>query len=112
MSDKMTLQERFAYNLEALIKSRGISMAEAARRLNVPQATLSNWLAGKRFPKPEAVDALAEAFGVAPWRLFLTEAECREAGDGVPSHTCREPSLAEALDVVNEALGYSPPKKK
>jgi transcriptional regulator with XRE-family HTH domain len=40
--------------LEAFLKQRKITHAEAAKRLNVPRATVWRWLKGKTDPSPMA----------------------------------------------------------
>lgn len=43
---------------------RGISQVEIARKTKFSQPQISDWLAGKKNPKPENLDKLAEAMGM------------------------------------------------
>jgi len=46
----MELMQRFEKNVKQMLKDRGMSQAELARKLNVGKSTISNWLCSHREP--------------------------------------------------------------
>ena len=77
------VMEPFATLIRAELESRGWAISELARRAEVPQASASQYVNGKRTPPFDAVVKLARALGVsldvlAGWRespAGLTEDE-------------------------------------
>jgi transcriptional regulator with XRE-family HTH domain len=62
MSDNM--KEIFAKNLRFLMEARGITQADICRELNVSSATASDWCSGKKYPRVDAMQRLADLLGV------------------------------------------------
>jgi transcriptional regulator with XRE-family HTH domain len=60
----------FGRNIKDLRKSRGLTQAQLAEELDMGQATIQVYELGKRFPGPDAIDKIAEFFGVDPSALF------------------------------------------
>lgn len=113
MIDTQKLKEIMANNLKKQLKRKGISQTMMARDLNIPEMTVSNWVKGKTYPRPDKIQLMADYFGVT--RTQLTE----EAPDNliplapptVPipvlgTISCGEPILAE--ENVTEYIYESP----
>lgn len=62
MSD--TMREIFVKNLRYLMEKKGITQADICRDLNVSSATVSDWFTGKKYPRVDAMQRLADLFGV------------------------------------------------
>lgn len=55
----------FAMNLNDYMWSRGVSRRELSDATGIPYTTISNWLQGTRFPRPEQLDKIAEYLKVS-----------------------------------------------
>lgn len=54
----------FVKNLRYLMDARGITQADICRELNVSSATASDWCSGKKYPRVDAMQHLADLLGV------------------------------------------------
>ena len=57
-------REIFVKNLRYLMEARGITQADICRELNVSSATASDWCTGKKYPRVDAMQHLADLLGV------------------------------------------------
>jgi transcriptional regulator with XRE-family HTH domain len=57
-------REIFVKNLKYFMESRGISQADICRELNRSSATVSDWCSGKKYPRIDAMQQLADLLGV------------------------------------------------
>lgn len=57
-------REIFAKNLRYLMEAKGITQADICRELNVSSATASDWCSGKKYPRVDAMQRLADLLGV------------------------------------------------
>ena len=57
-------REIFVKNLRFLMEARGITQADICRELNVSSATASDWCTGKKYPRVDAMQRLADLLGV------------------------------------------------
>lgn len=62
MSDNA--REIFVRNLRYLMEAKGITQADICRELEVSSATASDWCNGKKFPRIDALQKLADLLGV------------------------------------------------
>ena len=62
MSDNA--REIFSKNLRFLMEAKGITQADICRELNVSSATASDWCSGKKYPRVDAMQKLADLLGV------------------------------------------------
>lgn len=62
MSD--TMREIFVKNLRFLMDARDINQADICRELGVSSATVSDWCTGKKYPRVDAMQRLADLLGV------------------------------------------------
>ena len=57
-------REIFVRNLRYLMNARGISQADICRELGMSSTTVSDWCTGKKYPRVDAMQRLADLFGV------------------------------------------------
>jgi len=62
MPDNM--REIFVRNLRYLMEAKKITQADICRELNVSSATASDWCTGKKYPRVDALQRLADLLGV------------------------------------------------
>lgn len=62
------VREIFTKNLRYLMEAKGITQADICRELDVSSATVSDWCSGKKYPRPDKMQRLADLLGV----LFST----------------------------------------
>ena len=62
MSD--VVKEIFARNLNYFMNKTGITQADICRALKVSSATVSDWCNGKKFPRTDSIQQLADLLGV------------------------------------------------
>lgn len=70
MSDIM--KEILAKNLEYFMKRTGKTQADICRVLGVSSATVSDWCAGKKYPRTDKIQQLADMLGVR-FSMLTTE---------------------------------------
>ena len=58
------VREIFAKNLRYFMEAKGISQADICRELEVSSATASDWCNGKKYPRVDAMQRLADLLGV------------------------------------------------
>lgn len=83
-------------NIRALRKSKGLSQAELALRLNVVRQTVSKWEQGMSVPDADMLIALSEALET-PTSILLGETIAGAEADGLKA-------IAEKLEVINLQL--------
>lgn len=57
-------REIFVKNLKYFMEARGISQADICRELDRSSATVSDWCSGKKYPRIDAMQKLADLLGV------------------------------------------------
>lgn len=57
-------REIFVKNLRCLMDMKGITQADICRELEVSSATVSDWCSGKKYPRVDAMQRLADLLGV------------------------------------------------
>ena len=57
-------REIFVRNLRYLMNARGISQADICRELGMSSTTVSDWCTGKKYPRVDATQRLADLLGV------------------------------------------------
>ena len=66
-------REIFVKNLRYFMEARGITQADICRELEVSSATASDWCTGKKYPRIDAMQRLADLLGVT-FSILTTEA--------------------------------------
>ena len=59
------VRETFAKNLRYFMEARGISQADICRVLEVSSATASDWCSGKKYPRVDTMQRLADLLGIS-----------------------------------------------
>ena len=78
MSD--TAREIFVKNLRYFMEARGVSQADICRELDVSSATVSDWCSGKKYPRIDAMQRLADLLGVK-YSTLTTESGIQDYED-------------------------------
>ena len=65
---------KFAQNLKAFMQKRNKTQGDLVRDLNFRQATVSDWLNGKKYPRMDKVEKLANYLGVSINELLAQNA--------------------------------------
>ncbi|MGY3716742.1 LexA family protein [Sutcliffiella cohnii] len=65
------LKAIMAENLKKQLDKKGITQTMMAKDLNIPEMTVSNWVKGKTYPRPDKIQMMADYFGIK--RSQLTE---------------------------------------
>lgn len=73
-------REIFTKNLRFLMEARGITQADICRELKVSSATASDWCTGKKYPRVDAMQHLADLLGVR-FSTLTTEDGLKEYED-------------------------------
>ena len=60
----MDNKEIFSINLRRLMEQRGVSRQDLSKILGVSYFTLSDWVNGKKYPRMDKVEMLANYFGI------------------------------------------------
>lgn len=60
-----------AQNLERLMKSKKVTVADLSRALGISYTTINDWVHGVTYPRDEKLEQLANYFGVDPDALRI-----------------------------------------
>lgn len=60
----MDNKEIFSKNLRRLMEQKGVSRQDLSKILGVSYFTISDWVNGKKYPRMDKVEMLADYFGV------------------------------------------------
>jgi transcriptional regulator with XRE-family HTH domain len=71
----MKAKEVMSYNINKLLRERGVSQAELARAINKEPLTIHHYVKGIRFPKPDNIDAICDYFKIPIMELFRQKEE-------------------------------------
>ena len=66
----MDNKEIFSINLKRLMDKKGISRQDLSKVLGVSYFTISDWVNGKKYPRMDKVEMLADYFGVLKSELI------------------------------------------
>lgn len=58
-------KQEFARALRGILKSKGMTQQELARQMGCSGATVSDWCSGRKYPRVEKLERMAELLGVA-----------------------------------------------
>lgn len=71
MKDVKTMKEILVENLDLHLAKKGLNQTDMARDLGFPETTVSNWMKGETYPRPDRLQMMADYFKVR--RSDLTE---------------------------------------
>ena len=93
----------FSINLKRYMSENGKSRREICEALGVSYYTFSDWVNGKKYPRMDKVEKLANYFGILKSDLIEDKTEMRKKNDAMADIVVRMRSDSEFLSVV-EAL--------
>lgn len=76
-------KEIFGRNLGRYIEAKGKTQKEVAEYLGVSAPTVSDWINGKKFPRMDKVEMLANYFGCLKSDLIEDKDEMRKNSDAI-----------------------------
>ena len=68
-------RELFPKNLQRYMADAGLSQTDVARRLGVSKQTVSDWISGKKFPRVDRMQQLADLFSVLMSDLYTDHSD-------------------------------------
>lgn len=71
----------FCENLNRYMRQRGVTQADIVSGLGFSASTVSDWATGKKYPRVEAMEMLADKLGVQITDLTRSHNEPKEEGD-------------------------------
>lgn len=80
--DTTALKATFSSNLNYYIKSANMNTADLAAALSVPFSTVADWVHGRKYPRMDKVQAIADYFGIL--KSDLTEERSSLLPNAVP----------------------------
>lgn len=71
----MKAKEVISYNINRLLRERGVTQAELSRAIDKEPLTIHHYTKGIRFPKPDSMDAICDYFKIPLSELFRQKDE-------------------------------------
>ena len=105
-------KEVFAKNLKTHISKSGKNRKEVATELGVAYSTLTDWVNGKKFPRIDKVEMLAEYFGVSKSDLIEDFESIKKDNDRLVTIIVKLRTNKELLDVVERLISLDKAKLK
>ena len=96
----MDNKEIFSINLKRLMEQKDVSRQDLSKVLGVSYFTISDWVNGKKYPRMDKVERLADYFGVLKSDLI------EDKGDNTPLP--QEPALTEGEKLLLELFRQIP----
>ena len=97
----------FSKNLQYLMQEKGVSRKEVCETLDVSYYTFSDWCNGKKYPRIEKIEILAEYFGIPISDLIGRKSESIEEG-GIKT----TPVASERVSTFADRLRLAMKRKK
>lgn len=101
-----TTREEFAKNLRYYMEKNDMVQTDIMTLTGASQSAVSDWVTGKKFPRVDKIEILAERFGIEKSDLIEEKNEDTERDIAILSRTARNmtPETREALLNVAKAL--------
>lgn len=99
-----------AKNLKKYIAKSGKDRRTVAEDLGFPYSTLTDWVNGKKYPRINNVEKLAEYFGVSKSDLIEDFEEIKKDNDRLTTIIVKLRMRKELLDVVEKLLSLDKAK--
>ena len=90
----MDVRQIFQENLKQAIESRGITQSDIAIAVGVTTATVSDWVKGKKYPRPDKMQRIADLLHVS--MSWLT------TGNAIRGGTTSFPRMDELIDICGQ----------
>ena len=91
VKDSNELKAVFSSNLKLFMAEKNCNTAELSRALSIPFTTVSDWVHGRKYPRMDKVQALADYFGVL--KSDLTEERIELPAAAIPIDFSRYHSI-------------------
>lgn len=92
----------FGRNLARYIEAKGKTQKEIAEYLGVSAPTVSDWINGKKFPRMDKIEMLANYFGCLKSDLIEDKVEMRKNNDAIADIIIRLRADPDFLRVVSK----------
>ena len=96
----------FADNLNYYLLINGVSQKEVSEKLGVASSTINEWCKGKKYPRIDKIEKLANYFGILKSDLIEVRPEEQ------PEHYYTLELDSDTYDAIGKYKGLSPAQKK
>ena len=104
MNNKKENKNIFATNLKRYMALNGKSRRDISAALNVSYYTISDWVNGKKYPRMDKVEMLANYFGCLKSDLIEDKTKMKKNNDIITDIIVRMRSDADFLSLVNSMM--------
>lgn len=80
-------KETLARNLQYFLDKKGIDRNQLCAELNLKYSTVSEWLQGKKYPRIDKIETLANYFGIKKSDLIEESSKVKLKGDNIDIST-------------------------
>lgn len=105
-------KEIFAKNLKSYISKSGKNRKDVVADLNLSYSTLTDWINGKKYPRIEKIEMLADYFGISKSDLIEDFEEVKKDNDRLVAIIVKLRTNKELLDVVERLVSLDKAKLK
>lgn len=91
-------REVFVENLTRLMRERGIDQSAIASALGLTASTVSDWVNGKKYPRVDSMQRLADFFGVPMSALTIQQSPDRDRIHEISESLQHNPKLGLLFD--------------
>ena len=103
-------KEIFAKNIRKQINNKGKDRKQVAEELGVSYSTLTDWVNGKKYPRIDRIERLAEYFGVSKSDLIEDFEDIKKDNDRLASIIVKLRTNKELLNVVERLISLDKAK--
>ena len=100
----------FAANLNMYMKEFGKSRKEVSEALGVSYYTFSDWVKGKKYPRMDKVEMLANYFGILKSDLIESKEETQKKNDALSDIIIRMRTDSAFFELVKHLNSLDPEK--
>ena len=104
MNNKKENKNIFAANLKRYMALNGKSRRDISAALNVSYYTISDWVSGKKYPRMDKVEMLANYFGCLKSDLIEDKTKMKKNNDIITDIIVRMRSDADFLSLVDSMM--------
>lgn len=105
-------KEVFAKNLKTYMGKSGKDRKKVCTELGVAYSTLTDWINGKKFPRIDKIEMLADYFGVSKSDLIEDFEEIKNDNDRLVAIIVKLRTNKELVDVVERLISLDKEKLK
>lgn len=97
-------KEVFAKNLKKFMIMSGKDRKEVSKALGLPYSTLTDWMNGKKYPRINNIEKLAEYFGVSKSDLIEDFEDKKKDNDKLATIIVKIRMNTDLLEVVDKVV--------